>query len=34
MDTLDKLLPADNRHVWAARVHTLVLLDRALDSKF
>jgi len=31
---LNQLLPSDNRHVWAARVHTLVLLDRALDAKF
>lgn len=31
---LNKLLPEDNRHVWAARVHTLVLLDRALDAKY
>ena len=31
---LNKLLPEDNRQVWAARVHTLLLLDRALDNKF
>ena len=31
---LNDLLPVDNRHVWAARVHTLLLLDRALDQKF
>ena len=31
---LNELLPTENRHVWAARVHTLLLLDRALDHKF
>jgi len=30
---LNRILPEQDRHVWAARVYTLLLLQRALDRK-
>lgn len=30
---LNEILPENDRYVWAARVYTLLLLQRALDKK-